>query len=747
MNTACDQSDELLIGFIDESISGLQELATLLHDHRAQPADAAAINSVFRAIHSIKGNAGFFGLTAIKKFAHSLENTLDDVRNGRLALDEKLERALVEGFDLLEGSLGGVQEGEVASELSPPEEELLRLIAELCESCAVELSSEDWLLKQIAELAAEIAASNHSEAHSWARRLRSLLPQETAAEEPAPAAAPTPQHFQNARCELAGEDVTAQVAALVELLLATERGEYDETLGKDFLTAAGAFAGWCDERKQAELAGAIRTAAADFETIFNSPLDVDSMLLSVVWDRLAPALGALLASPAGAATAATPETSTASPPSASGAVDEDAGEPDASAKPGKGAIGNAKARFVRVREECVDDFLDDVSSLFITCERLKDVQARMASARGADALVEELRQVNTSFSAQTKALQHSVVALRQVPIRGLLSKFPRLARSLATGLKKKINVHLAGEEIEVDKALAEALDSPLTHMVRNVADHAIETPEERIARGVDEAGNLWISAEQTRTHVTLVVRDDGRGIDPHRLRAKAVEKRVISAAAAAAMSDHEAIELIFHPGFSTAEKISDVSGRGVGMDVVRTNLREHGGDIQVESVVGAGTTFRMEFPLRQAVVVLDGLLVEQSRGRYVLPFEHIREICEFESGELKSVQGSLVANVRGIPYGAISLSDVLDLEPSPPRPGATTIGVLVSTGNDTLCLLVERILGQRKVVINSLQEILPGVRSVAGVAQLGGGQLALVLSAKELIKAEPACGGWRWSPF
>jgi two-component system chemotaxis sensor kinase CheA len=392
---------------------------------------------------------------------------------------------------------------------------------------------------------------------------------------------------------------------------------------------------------------------------------------------------------------------------------------------------------VRIKEERIDDFLQSVSRLFTTGELFKDVQARMGETGKIAPLVEELRQINNSFVVQSTALQRSVMELRRVSVAGLFSKFPQMARGLAAQLGKKIDVHLSGEDVEIDKSLVEDLDSPLTHMIRNVADHGIEPPADRRARGVAETGNLWLKAELTKTHVVITVRDDGRGIDPRVLRDKAVEKGIYSRAQADALSDADAIDLIFHAGFSTAKQISDVSGRGVGMDVVRTTLRGHNGDVLVNSQVGVGTTFRLEIPIRAAVLVIDGLLLRQNGEVFVLPFEYVREITELGADDLKPVQGSHVAVLRRGTFDAVSLGTILGLDgrvaAHAVRNGQRVTGVLVGCKHGEMCLLVDKILGHRQVVVNSIKELLPGVDRIAGVAQLGGGRLALVLSVDDLV--------------
>lgn len=607
-----DDNRELIADFVDEALASLNGLAGQLDAHRAHPADAGPINAVFRAVHSIKGCAGFLNLQAIKAFSHALENTLDEIRNRRLDLSTELQRAVVLGFDLLSEMLNAALAGEIPDDLGPRELELLERVAALSAQDGVAPQSpEELLLATVLGLADEMAAQ--PELVGWSERLRTLA-------SIAPGVVPTPPP-------------TVETPAEEASLESTAAGE--------------------DKDRQSAAAG---------------------------------------------------------------------------------SANQAKSRLVRVKEERLDEFLDHVSGLFITGEMLKDLHSRMRESRQMTALVEEFRQINRAFAAQTTKLQQRLVSLRRVSVAGLFSKFPRMARSLAEQLGKKVDVHVSGEEVEIDKNLVEDLDSPLTHMIRNVVDHAIETPEDRLRRGAHEVGNLWLHAEQTRTHIRITVRDDGRGIDPERMRRKAAEKGLLSETDARALNDSEAIELIFAAGFSTAEKLSEVSGRGVGMDVVRTTLREHNGDVQVESKVNVGTTFTLTIPIRSGVLVVDGLLTETAGEKLVLPFEHLLEITFLKRSELTDVQGALAVRIRGNTYGAVHLADVLELPKAEIGPDDVLSVILVGCRFGKLCLIVDRVLGHRQVVVTDVQNVLPCSSRLGGVAQLGGGRLALLLSVPEIVR-------------
>ncbi|MDZ4780571.1 MAG: ATP-binding protein [Planctomycetia bacterium] len=617
MDASAEENRELIADFVDEALSSMTDLAVRLETHRANPADADAINAVFRSVHSIKGCAGFLNLLAIKTFSHALENTLDEIRQQRLELTSDLLRALVLGFDLLSEMLNAALAGEVAEELGDREHELLERVATLSAGAIVpHPTSEESLLASILALADEMSGA--PELSLWVERLRK-----------------------------------AAVAARLQGV---------------------------ETPSEAAPASSARPAA-------NQTADEPSTNAEAARPTAAEAGGA-----------------------------------------------QSRGRLVRVKEERLDEFLDHVSGLFITGEMLKDLHSRMRESRQMTSLVEEMRQINRAFASQTTNLQQRLVSLRRVSVAGLFAKFPRMARGLADQLGKQIDVHVSGEEVEIDKNLVEELDSPLTHMIRNVVDHGIEGPADRVKRGVGEVGNLWLHAEQTRTHVRLTVRDDGRGVDPERMRRKAVEKGMLTEVQARALSDQEATELIFAAGFSTAEKLSDISGRGVGMDVVRTTVREHNGDVHVESKVNVGTTFTITIPIRSGVLVVDGLLTETSGEKFVLPFEHLLEITFLKRSELTDVQGSLAARIRGNTYGAVHLSDVLELPKAEMQPNDILSVVLVGCKFGKLCLIVDRVLGHRQVVVNNVQDVLPCSSRLAGVAQLGGGRLALLLSVPEIVR-------------
>jgi len=709
---------DLLEDFVHEALESLCPLSDQLHAYRQAPEDREPIHAVFRAVHSVKGCAAFLNLGAIQTFSHSLEDSLDQVRNEEVPLGDELEEALIQGLDLLDTMLREPLEGNVRGELLPREKRLLDQIHALSSS-----SLQSSVFREIAGLADVISRHDLPEAKGWAEHLRALAVDHAPQGPTDPngafedSAEPTPSDFAGLRYCCGPEDVTARVVPVLELFLV---GPSDREAQLAFVRHANAFAGWARQVGRTTIADSLEAAAGDCQTILDSPVDLDENLLSAIWDRVRPVLEDLREEP-GAERAGSSEAGVAS----------DGERPG----PPRGEPSGGKSRFVRVKEDRLDEFLEHVSRLFITSELLKDLHARIAQADQGASLAEEMRQIKQDLHVHANALQHGVVALRRVPVSHLFSKVPRMVRALAKSLGKQVAVHISGDETEIDKALLEALDAPLTHLIRNAVDHGIDTPEERRARGVSERGSVWLKAEETRDRVRIVIRDDGRGIDPRRLRDGALEKGLLSHREAHAMSDQQLLELIFRPGFSSADQVSDVSGRGVGLDVVQNTLAEYQGTVTVDSQVLVGTTFSLEVPIRRATLVLDGLLVGDNRTHsFVIPFEHIREITTIRPADLQRALGRQVLTIRGCTYDAFSIDEILGLGAHDVPTKARNMAVLVACRHGSLSLLVERVIGHRQLMVTDLKQVLPNAYKILGAAQLGGGHLALVLNVPEILK-------------
>lgn len=476
--------------------------------------------------------------------------------------------------------------------------------------------------------------------------------------------------------------------------------------------------------------------------IFDSPShlgtgsndSLDAQALQATLDQMMQLAGGPAAAGANSHSPALGQTPSSSPPRPpSQAPSEQPSDRSSTSTCSTKPILPAATRYVRIKEAYLEAFLQDLSHLFITGELLRELQMRIPESALGRALANELHYICQTLRLQLNALHRSAAALRQVSAGELFAPYPRMARSLAAQLHKKVRVLLQGEDVEIDRALARELEAPLTHLVRNAIDHGLQTPQERRARGADEIGTLVLKAQRNRHWIRISVEDDGRGIDPARLRQKAVEKGLLSPHQAEQLSEADALQLIFHPGFSTAEKVSDLSGRGVGMDVVRSVVQKHRGQVEVESKPQSGTKVHLSFPIRHAILVLDGLLVRHQDQLFVIPLEHLREILLLSPEMVHMLHQQPVVQLRGQCYELFWLHEVLNRPNGQDHSNPFGPAALVGPPGQELCLRFEELLGHRQVVIRSLEEILPDVPKIQGVALLGSGRLALVLNVPEIL--------------
>ncbi|MDA1041503.1 MAG: chemotaxis protein CheA, partial [Planctomycetota bacterium] len=381
---------------------------------------------------------------------------------------------------------------------------------------------------------------------------------------------------------------------------------------------------------------------------------------------------------------------------------------------------------IRVDTQKLDGLVDLVGELVIA----QSMVARGAEARGVD---EHLARSLGQLRGITADLQRTAMALRMIPIRGTFQKMTRLVRDLAGQLGKEIRLVVEGDDTEVDRTVIEEIGDPLMHMVRNAADHGIEAPAARAVAGKPTAGTITLRAHHQGGFVVIEIADDGGGLDPARLRAKAIERGLIPADAI--LDDHDALELIFAAGFSTAESVSDLSGRGVGMDVVRRNIERLRGTVGIDSQPGAGTTFTIFLPLTLAII--EGLLVAVGDQQFILPAVNVRESFRPRPGDVTTVQGrGELVDVRGQLLPLLRLGRHLGMETAVADP-TQAIVVVVEAGHDRRGLLVDTLVGRQEVVIKGLGETFTGHDSFAGAAILGDGRVGLILDTTALVRLSP----------
>ena len=486
-----------------------------------------------------------------------------------------------------------------------------------------------------------------------------------------------------------------------------------------------------DENGWDKLKALLFKAEDDFTAIYESGLDFDEVLLGLLRGKYQAFISALdLTFPE---SVSHPEEAQASEQAPAARADGNGGS--------KGGEAKSESKTMRISEEKVDGFMSYVGELIVTAETFNYLQKMIEQEKVNPNTVRAFKNANQAFRELSDELQESLMEIRRVPIKGILQKVNMMARELSHQLGKKVKVQLEGQDVQLDKSIAESLEAPLVHVVRNSLDHGLEPNEVRESQGKETEGLLRVSASADKEYFYMVVEDDGKGIDPEVMRTAAVGKGLMTEAQAAALTDKEAIGLIFGAGFSTAKAITDVSGRGVGMDVVRTNINALNGSISVDSTVGKGTTITLKIPLSVTLQVIKALHVRVGQANFIISLDEILESLRPLPEELSTVEGrGLVLNRRGQITPLIKLYEIFNLEPQYTNP-VDGLVVMVETSAGRYALLVDAVMGQQQVVVKELGAQFKRLSFLSGSALLGDGGLGLVLDAGGVVNLAFGLGG------
>ncbi|SFE88382.1 two-component system, chemotaxis family, sensor kinase CheA [Paenibacillus algorifonticola] len=392
---------------------------------------------------------------------------------------------------------------------------------------------------------------------------------------------------------------------------------------------------------------------------------------------------------------------------------------------------SVKQQTIRVNVERLENVLDLLGELVIDQTRLKQAIQTLYQAYGYSETMDDLGEISDHLSRLIGSLQENVLKVRMLPIEQLFSRFPRMVRDLAQTLNKSVDLQMVGGDTELDRTLIEEVGDPLIHLIRNAVDHGIEMPKERVRCGKPEQGTVRISAAHEDNQVVVVVEDDGGGIDTNKLRKSAVAKGVITAEEAALLDEHKALRLIFHPGFSTASQLSDVSGRGVGMDIVRTDIERLGGIIDIDTTVGVGTKFTIRLPLTLAITT--GLLVKASDQTFILPMSAVVEIIRVDTSTLKMIKGSPVIKIRNQIVPFVWLHEMFGYSRTEGSSDKIPV-VMIGRAEQRLAIAVDQLLGNQEVVIKTLGSYVGKVDGISGATILGNGRIALILEIGGIMK-------------
>ena len=714
-----EMDPELLQDFITEATELLDEYTASLSAFEEDPKDIETINPVFRAAHTLKGSSAFFGLTHIKDFAHKLENLLDDIRHQTRAADNRAIEYLFLAGNHLKSMFERLSCGNLKAELTPDEatfqDDLVEWMGESGGGNDQEASFED-ACRQIKTILIEALdeARDPSQLIEEIMDIINPLPLTTQTSGPETESLPVPI------------GVSYQGVDLSEVALSA----LHNIIGESFTPQAydadlKTIAALIEEHNWQELKPALNEASEDFTAIFESGIDFDDVLMGLMRCRYQSFIAEL--------DLAYPQDGDSDPD-----LDAEDALADESAKPKEASGTKAddkqrESKTMRISEEKVDGFMSYVGELIVTAETFNYLQKMIEQDNVNPNTVRAFKNANQAFRELSDELQESLMEIRRVPIKGILQKVNMMARELSYQLGKKVRVQLEGQDAQLDKSIAESLEAPLVHVVRNSLDHGFEPTEERISLGKDEEAILRVAAWADKEHFYLLVADDGKGIDPDRMRAAAVNKGLMNELQAASLTDKEAINLIFSAGFSTAEAITDVSGRGVGMDVVRTNINSLSGSINVDSTVGKGTTITLKIPLSVTLQVIKALHVRVGNANFIISLDEILESLRPLPEELSTVEGKgLVLNRRGKITLLIKLYEIFNLTPQFTDP-VDGLVVMVETTTGRYAILVDAVMGQQQVVVKELGDQFKRLSFLAGSALLGDGGLGLVLDATGVV--------------
>lgn len=719
-----DELDEIQAIFFEECTEGLATAEAGLSAMAAGDASADVIAGVFRAIHSIKGGAGAFGHTALLTFAHAFENVLDKVRAGDIPSTAEIGQSLLAAFDIASDHVGAAM-GRCAV---PDDVAMLAVLEGLLAGSAPNIAATPATAKPEQPEALVPSSAPASEADEFGFTPVAIDLVDLDELSPSP---PVPETRTNVADTLSEDMPWSIVFAPSRAAMANGA---EPLLVIRELERMGGFV------TDADLSGLPDLRDLDPEQAYirwavKLPGSIDKSEIDECFDFVAPDSRIEYAreddspEPASDAMDAAPRPAAASTEPI--AVQADA--PAANLSSATAATGEPKGldtggQTIRIDVTRLDMLLNLVGELVIRNSILTDRLAPEDQERV------ELPQLGRL----TREIQDNVMSLRAQPIRQAFSRVPRIVRELCGATAKQVNLEVYGETTEVDKSVIEKIGEPLTHMIRNAIDHGLETAEERIAAGKNPVGTVRLSAEQKGARIVIQVADDGRGIDRERVRQKAIDKGIVSADTM--LSDEDIDNLICAPGFSTAETISNISGRGVGMDVVRTNVEALGGRIEIASTPGSGTSFTMVLPLTLAI--LDGMIVRLSGQRYVVPLSHVVESIRPEPGQVKVMSPtSEVIDLRGTYVPVRRVSDLFGLHANDRRnPEESLVIIVESDTAGCIGLMVDNIDDRRELVVKSLDQHLYPISGLSGATILGDGSIALILDIDALVSSAQATG-------
>lgn len=681
--------------FIDETSEHLQSLSDCIMTLEKEPDNKDTINEVFRAAHSLKGMAGTMGFKRMQHLTHDMEDVFQEVRSDKIQVNSKMIDILFKCLDAIDQYLENIK--ETSDEGTEDNQSIIKELndfisqseGEKAEEPALEQAEEKGEGQEKKYLSLTLSGEERDKIHSLKD---------------------ADNHIYGFTIYIHPECLLKAARAFLVFQAVEEFGEIvahrpnphdieDEKFDFDF--------------------SFILAASETLDNILpavQAVSEIDAVLAEEMPCEMFEQKEEKAEEPQSEAPAAVAAAQPAAPQAQAA--------PPAVKKPG--VKKPVTSRTVRVDIEKLDALMNQVSELIIAKNSLVSISTTEGGSFESQSFHEQIEYLERI----TTNLHESVMQVRMVPIESVVNKYPRMIRDLSRKLEKKMELYMSGEDTELDRTVVDQIGDPLQHLLRNSADHGIESTEVRRQQGKPETGAIYLNAFQEGNNVIIEVRDDGGGIDTEKVKEKAIQRGVITPEQAEGMSQKEIVNLLFMPSFSMASKITDISGRGVGLDVVRSNIEALGGDVEVASTLGIGSKFTVRLPLTLAII--QALMVEIRSEKYAIALGSIQNIEDIPVKDIRFVEAKEVIHLRGLVIPLIRMDKILDIEPLEQEPESLTV-VIVKKGDKFAGLVVDNLIGQQEIVIKSLGKFIRNNKMISGATILGDGEVALILDVNALI--------------
>ncbi|MBF0101408.1 MAG: chemotaxis protein CheA [Desulfobacterales bacterium] len=698
---------ELLSGFVDESLDGISELDNLFISLESHPDNLDIVNSIFRPIHSIKGSSAFFGLLKVKELAHGMENLLDKIRNHRIKATKDVIAVLLPGLDLLKSMFHRLRTGIDEVDDKTQYQQILESIESMVQSegkVGIQTISQD-VIEKIKMIESILPADQKKLCTELIRLIEEqemLVPSKKT------------ELITEIEAVTTGIDPIIQIRELLDMKIDRE---LDAETSKQVGHELEALLEWSNSDETRMLVSELIT---DYRS-FMQQIGFDSLLQDMILTKI----NQLEQQGNFQQPVLKPK-------------ETQSQEKVAEKEEGKSPSEQKDTKTMRVSEKNIDSFLSYVGELVVVEEMFTYIQKKLVSAFSNTGIVSEFKRVIETFRVLSDNLRESIMEIRTVPIKSILNKAPRIIHDISSQTGKQVEVIIQGDEMKVDKSYIELLDAPFTHLVRNAIDHGIETTEERIRAGKPPKGTISIVMQETEKDIELIVSEDGKGINYDAILHKAIQLGIVD-------SDHQLdesaiVDLIFMSGVSTAQQVTEISGRGVGMDVVKRNIDSVGGKISIQSTPGKGTTFKIALPKSVSTQIMDGFLVKAGGETYVMPMEIVGESFSPKVSDITIVaeKGEVVMR-RGELFPVVRLAEALHngkahriTKVKPIEMFQNDIMISIKVKDFHFALSVDEIVGVQKIVVKPIEALILKKQLFDGAAMMGDGRVAMIIGSNGL---------------